>query len=495
MEKLFTGGILAAALLLSAVATLFPTAGTVCLVLVVLGGLVGLARRRVQERVTERIADPKLAIELVLFPLFVSIRQSQTLTIALLAALVLYAACKKSRHIEGERANLLPFVLLALSAVMVFRSSFEAPTIIAMLAVLFVWTIAPKIPRAVALPSMATGIAVYLLANVVGQLAHLPSPLDASRLGGYESSAGVFGARLAFPFARSINEPAVITAAYLALVVGMWMIGRKVGFIRWAAVLAGGYIMVGSNSRLPLVIAILLILATLVSPILTRRLTRPIVAVSGALPFYLPLALPVIAAVAASIANVRYLARGQSIEDIIGLGTRGAIWNGSTHWWLSRITLESQLFGFGPNGHAVSGANSTYLHGLGGFLADKTNLTMHNSFLQQLFDGGLVGMGMLAVGLLITMRRYSKDVSLLPQLVFVTVLGVGAASEIILAPGFTQTPFFLLLAFAAFSPRVTPAAPRRSEPSKHLTPPERRSRMLAGLSGLTSLRTVQAPPR
>jgi hypothetical protein len=485
---LFYAGALLAALVAAVVAALNQEAVVVVLGSMVVVALMLAARRRVRRRITEVTVDPRLAPELVLFPLVVSVRQSQTVTVALLAGLVFLAICRKRNDDASASARFLPFALLALSAVVVFRTELAMPAAIAGLAVFFLWQAAVKFPREVALPSLATGVAVYLVANVLGQLAHIPSPLDASRLGGYDTSAGFFGARLAFPFARSINEPAVITAAYIALVAAMWMLGRRVGFFRWAGVLAGAYIMLGSNSRLPLIIAILLIAATLVGPGMTRRLTRPIVVAAGALPFYLPVALPVIGAVAASVANVSYLARGQSVEEIIGLGTRGAIWNGSTHWWLSRISLESQLFGFGPNGHAVSGANSTYLSGLGGFLADRTHLTMHNSFLQQLFDGGLLGLGLLAVGLLIAMRRYSKDVSLLPQLVFVTVLGVGAASEIILAPGFTQTPFFLLLALAAFSPAVATAeAPRRNEPLKRLTLPERRLQTLANLPAQTSL--------
>ncbi|MBT2248094.1 hypothetical protein JHV56_05185 [Arthrobacter sp. BHU FT2] len=460
MQILLIGGVALLALLLGFVAALYPAAVVGLLALVVAAFAVALARRRVRRRIVEYTADPRLSLELMLFPLAVSVRQSAVVTVGLVGLLTLAMLCRR-RDPESGRANLLPFGMLAAAAVMVFRVDIGMPVVVAALAVLFLWAAAVKVPRPVALPSLATGVGVYLIANVLGHFARVPSPLDASRLGGYETSSGFFGQRLVFPFARSINEPAVMAAAYLAIVAAMWIIGRKVGPLRWLGVAAAGYVMFGSNSRLPFIVAALLIAATLLTPLLTRRLATPVVAVSGALPFYLPVALPIIAAVAESIANIDYLSRGQSVQDIIGLGTRGTIWEGSTQFWLNRVDVLHQLLGYGPNGHAASGANRTYLSGLGGFLADKTNLTMHNSFLQQLFDGGLVGLGLLAAALLIVLRRYAKDVSLLPQLLFVAVLGVGAASEIILAPGFTQTPFFLLLAFAAFAPAA--AASKRRE--------------------------------
>lgn len=480
MEKFLVGSVFAAALLASVVAVFEPAAVAVALVLAVGAAFVAMAKKRIGRRVTAETVKPRLITELALFPLVVSVRQSPTVTVVLLGALLLVALCRKVDPERG-RLYLLPFTLLALSALVVFRSDLGINAVIVGLAAAVVLVLATKVPRAAALYSLGLGLVVYLIGNVAGQLAHIPSPLDASRLGGYETSAGFFATRLVFPFARSINEPAVIAAAYFGLVAAIWVTGRRVGWFHVLGLAAAAYILVGSNSRLPLVIAVLLSLAALLSPLFAMRVSRPMVFVAGALPFYLPLAEPVIRAVAGAVAGNALLSRGQSVEDIVGLGTRGTIWSGSVDFWNSAMVMDlgRRLFGFGLNGHAVSGANTTYLHGLGGFLANKDNLTMHNSFLQMLFDGGLVGLALLAVGLLMVLRRFSKDASLLPQLVFATVLGVGAASEIILAPGFTQTPFFLLLAFAAFS-ATTGREPHTPESSYSL--PNRQQLTTAGQS-------------
>lgn len=453
-----------------------PVIAIVLIVLVVAAAFVKLARARVAKRLVMEMEKPRLILELALFPLLVSVRQSPWITLALIGALLLLAICRM-KDPGHERINPLPFAFLAISAVIVFRGDRGATAILVVLVILLLAAAASKVRRLDALHSLGIGLALYLIGNVLGHFAHIKSPLEASRLGGYQTSAGLFAERLVFPFARSINEPAVLAAAYIGLIAATWMIGRKVGKFHIAGVLAGAFIMAGSNSRLPLVVAVLLALATLMSPMLAVKASVPMVIAAGALPFYLTLAEPAIRFGAGVVSGSQLLARGQSIDDIVGLGTRGRIWTGSVRFWGAFPDQAEQLFGYGPNGHATSGANSTYLHGLGGFLANKDNLTMHNSFLQMLFDGGLVGLSLLAVAIIVTLRRFAADVSMLPQLMLLTVVSVGAASEIILAPGFTQTPFFVVLAVAAFSTarRCASADPSlTAAPFQSLNQPRRR---------------------
>ena len=145
--------------------------------------------------------------------------------------------------------------------------------------------------------------------------------------------------------------------------------------------------------------------------------------------------------------------------------------------WLTRIGAFGRVLLFGPSGNATSVANEYHLSGQDVFLANPETLTTHNSLLQQPFDGGLIGTAFLLAALVVTVLRFSREPGRLPELILILILILllllililililiaalcfDGTTEIVLAPGATQAPFFVLLAFAAFA-TTRPTPPR-----------------------------------
>jgi len=417
--------------------------------LVALVAAIILARKRLGVRNLAAVPDPPgYAWELVLLPLAVSVRQHIIITLGLIAICFLIAVVRRGG--ENSRAAILPVALLALAAAVSVRTSVGLlALLVAVLAVIFVSRTKTSVQLAV--KSLTAGLAVYLIANTVGQIAGIASPASAVRIGGFASS-GVFGERFLFPFARSINEPTIVFAAFIVMVAARWMLKNRPTALHVFGVVAGIYIVLGSNSRVPAVLAVILTLAVLAVPATSSKVLPVAVPVAMAAPFFLAALQPALMWVAGLVVNIPYLARGQNVIQIVELGTRGPIWQGALTFWWTEAGTTGKLLGYGPNGHATSGANLYYLAGQDKFLNDSTALTTHNSFLQTLLDGGLLSLGLLAVALTVTLFRFARTSETLPQLLAVSAIGLCGVMEVVVAPAATTTPSYLLLILAAFVP-------------------------------------------
>ncbi|MBR7191740.1 O-antigen ligase [Gordonia sp. SCSIO 19800] len=414
------------------------------------GMLIGL--RRSLPALTRMERHP-LALELVALPLVVSIRHSTILTLVLLGLLLLISLARRQR-VDDAPINYVPVLLLLLAAGLIFRNG---PYTIAALFVLVVLVLAAasvSVSRTTAYASLTAGLSLYLVANIAGWIVGIQSVSASVRVGGYESSGGFFGARVFFPFARSINEPSFIAAALILAVVAMLSVRTAPRWYHWVGVAAGLFVIAASNSRTPLLMLIPAALFILIAPRITRRGAPFVAGGVMLLPFLLPALRPSVNWVAEKIAGNDYLARGQSVHDIGGLGTRDIIWEQSIGFWDRQVdSLLHQVAGFGYNGHAVSGASDYYATGIGDFLSRRSALTMHNSFLQTLFDGGLIGAFCVLGVTVFLVWRYAQRPELLPVFAIALMLGLSAGTEVSLAPGLSQTPVFLLLFLAVFVPR------------------------------------------
>jgi hypothetical protein len=438
------------------------------LALVTLSWAVLMCRKRIGRNFRSYRSNSRESVSWILaaFPLVVSVRQSSIVTIGLLVALCLVLLLTRG---VAQQANRLPLYLLAGSGALVLGVNLNPTLVVFSLAAAFLWLAARRYKVGTAFASLRAGLVIYLVANILGHYAGLPSPLDSSRLGGYETSSALFAERVAFPFARSINEPSTVAAVFLGLVVAGFMLSRRTSLLDWVGLAAGAYVVLASNSRTPLIVAAVIGFITLMAPLIMRRFGPAFSFALAFTPFLLSIYMPLINWAAEIATNITYLARGQSAEQIAGLGTRAQIWEGLLGFWADHPDGRHAWIGYGQNGHATSGANATYLDTLGGFLADKTGLSSHNSFLQQLFDGGYIGVALLLAGVVIIAYRLSRTYLLLPQLVAVCTLIVASAGESFLAPGLTTTPFFLLLYIAAFAPSAAWA--RRGEKRPKLSLP------------------------
>ncbi|BBY78770.1 hypothetical protein MPRF_56690 [Mycolicibacterium parafortuitum] len=103
--------------------------------------------------------------------------------------------------------------------------------------------------------------------------------------------------------------------------------------------------------------------------------------------------------------------RRDSYESLGALNGRDYVWQKAISYWQSEVTdLLHTLFGFGLYGHYSSGVSLTYYKLLSHAIVrdpEKT-ITVHNSFLQQLYDGGIAGWVLLTVALAWTAVRLSS---------------------------------------------------------------------------------------
>lgn len=408
------------------------------------------------------MAKQPLAPELVLLPTVVSVRHNNSVTIAAIAVIALAALVRARHRNMSDAMTYLPAgALLACVAVAFRHGPYSIGTLfVAVAAVLVLLT--RVVTREVAYSSLLAGLCLYLAANVVGWLAGVQSPSASVRVGGYESSGGLFGTRVFFPLARSINESSYIAVALIVAVVAMIRIRQRPRWYHWVGVVAGLIVILASNSRTPLLVALPLAVALVAAPRISRAAAPYGVGAAMVAPFLLTPLKPVIEWAAGRIASNEYLSRGQNVQEIVGLGTREIIWSKSIHFWDEHVSTTTQeMLGYGYNGHAKSGASAYYMPGIGDFLADRTALTMHNTVLQTLFDAGLIGAALLMAVTVLAVYRYGRDSRHLPILALAVVLGLSSAAEVTLAPGLSQTPVFLLLCLLAFVPMKRNPQPER----------------------------------
>jgi hypothetical protein len=393
-----------------------------------------------------------LALELVAFPLVISIRQDNRVTIALLLLLFFLSAMWHQR--SPERLNLVPAALFMTCVALVF---WDGPFIFAgmyVLAVLVLISTARAVTRATAYASLLAGLSLYLVSNVAGWLVGLQSASTAVRIGGYETSETLFGSRrVFFPFALSINESAFVASALIVAVAAMISIRQKPTWYHGVGVVAGFIVILASNSRTPILFAVPLIALLLVIPRVTRAATPYAVGVAMLFPFLVQQLQPIVSWIGGSIAANEYLARGQKVQDLVGLSNRQLIWTQSIDYWDVHVTDSArQLIGYGYFGHATSGASAAYTAGIGSYFAESTAVSMHSPLLQTLFDAGLVGVAILLGVTVYTVYRYGRDEEMLPMLAVVLMFGLSSTTEAILAPGFANAPAFLLLYLVVFIP-------------------------------------------
>jgi len=314
--------------------------------------------------------------------------------------------------------------------------------------------------------SLVDGVGVYLLANVVAYAVGMRSPSTGVRL----ATEG----RIIFPLAQSINLPPVLAAVFIT---SCYFLVREPGIRRRilrAVFLASAiFVLVGSAARVASAIAALLVFTAIVLPNSVRVVAQISILFSLLSALILP---KVIALAEFAIAPVTKAIRSDSYSSVSALNGRDYIWEKSVGFWRDEVSaVFNILFGYGLQGHYNSGASRTYYdlwNRSGGFDPLKSGTT-HNSFLQQLFDGGLVGCGLLLFALLWTCKRLSDRLAILGQqglaaLMLLSTLALAATTEVLLSPNASLITFWVLvlLVGAACQDGVVSSRPARgSEPA------------------------------
>jgi O-antigen ligase len=155
---------------------------------------------------------------------------------------------------------------------------------------------------------------------------------------------------------------------------------------------------------------------------------------------------------------VQMLVPGRSIsaESLVSIQGRGRIWSGSTQYWGEWVDVPQKILGFGTDGHYRSGASFTYADLIGHLTRSSYLSTMHNSYLQQLFDGGIVGLALLAIGIVWASVRLARRTAEwgnpgVSAVLMMTVLLLGSITEVSLSPGPGNELFLFLIVLAGLA--------------------------------------------
>jgi O-antigen ligase len=296
--------------------------------------------------------------------------------------------------------------------------------------------------------SIIDGCGLYLVANLFCYAMGLQSPASEYRIGGLVESTGFV--RIIFPLTQSINIPPIIAAVYVA---GFFFLIRESGWLRRslrsACLIVAIIVLAGAGTRAPMVSAILVSLIAIFVPFAIRWMGQIVTVLAAISAVILP---NIIKSVEFLLQPLMSLASERETQStsISSIQGRDHIWDRSIAYWGDWVNdLPHILLGYGVNGQYRSGASFAYSDSLSAIIRNPELAFTHNSFLQQLFDGGVLGWLLLAVAIYwasarLASRRRDWGHWAVGGTVALTVLLVSAMTEVSVAPGPTLESFWVL---------------------------------------------------
>lgn len=337
--------------------------------------------------------------------------------------------------------------LFAASAIVFSRSDSGLVTTIFVLSGVLVTRLVRTVDARRIIASLIDGFGLYLLANVLCEVAGIRSSED--RSSNLTESTGF--TRILFPLTQGLNTPSIIAGAYL--IASIFFV-REAGWLRrslrMTCAASAIIVIVGIGSRTALAATVLLSIAVVLFPFTSRWIAQAATLVAAVSAFVLP---SVINAVEFAVTPLTSLAPGRenTESDVVSLQGREYIWNGAIKHWNEHVhELPDILLGFGQSGQFKSGASLTYLYVVRGLGPHPERASLHNSFLQQLFDGGVLGWLLLALATYWASVRLSERRSEwghwgLSAIFVLTAALLGSMTEATMAPGLFAESFWLLL--------------------------------------------------
>jgi hypothetical protein len=320
--------------------------------------------------------------------------------------------------------------------------------------------------------SLIDGLGFFIIANLAGFLVGLRSLGAAERTGGIDESTGFI--RVFFPFVNALDEATIIAAIVVAATPILIVGDKHWRWFRVVCVVSGLFVAWAGASRTALIIAVALPAISILFVSSTRWMA-PVAAVFAS---FSALLVPLLTKPASGIIETltKFLAPGRDtrVGDIETLSNRSKIWSRSMEFWLNHVrSLPDQLFGFGQYGQVRSGVSLSYSDILSAVSRHPRTGTVHNSFLQQLFDGGLLGWLLLTIstvwaGVRLYQRTNVWGIPARSAVVGLSALLIGSTVGVAITPGNLQTGFLILMFFVAVSCQVpatesAPGSPLQSE--------------------------------
>jgi O-antigen ligase len=415
----------------------------------------------------ERRTSSAPAPELLALPLVIEARVfvGPLATAALLVVIAVYLAT-----VKAERSR--PPTIIIVGVGVLFALPFSRPVdgslvfgaVIPALCVTVLLMSAHRRDLHTAVSSLIDGIGIYILVNVAAYVAGVSSPAAVGRIGGLESSGG--GTRVIFPFAGSLATPPTMAAIYVAAgIICFERCSPARRIFRFVSLTLAVFVLLAADTRTALVVAVVVLLLTITSTRVLARLAIPVTVASAAFGFIFGSLQALVGVVLDTlVSTVPQLSRsGASSDDLLTLNFRSEIWDRGLKFWMADVDTTGHLVGFGIRGQEQSGASVLYAREIGAITSNPLSASLHNSYIQTLYDSGVVGLAALIALLVWGTRRYAQLLRrghpgsqlALPALLAVVVAGI---TEATLAPGYAQAPVFIAVGLVMFASAQRPAS-------------------------------------
>lgn len=348
------------------------------------------------------------------------------------------------------RIQVGPLVLLFVASAIVISRRSDTDFLLTLIFVYaLILRVAARVDARAIISSLIDGCGLYLLVNVIAQALGLESPTSTERIGDLVQSTGFV--RIAFPLGFSINSPSLVAAVYIVGSIFLLPeVGRRKRVLRLVFLMAAIVVLVSSGSRLPSAIAAILSIVVVGFPSVTRWISQAATLFASISAFILP---GIVGSIQSVLAPLAALAPGRATNEgsIVTLENRYYIWDSSIKYWYQWINdFPHILFGYGVNGHYFSGASRSYAGILAGAVKNPEFAQMHNSFLQQIFDGGVIGWLLLVLATFWACTRFVRRRKELGHYAIIAISATAAVvlcsmTEVSLAPGPSEEGAWILL--------------------------------------------------
>ncbi len=376
-----------------------------------------------------------------------------------LGLLVAWSLIRKPRgHFRVEPGPLS--LLLASSLVVLSRpTGITTLTTFVLLSILVIRLVTTTDARRI-LTSLIDGCGLFLLASVVTYAIGMRSP--AIRLDNLADDSGFV--RIIFPLSSSINIPPIIAAIYVtAFVFLFWEQGGPRRWLRIACLLAASLVLIGGGTRPMVAAPILILIALFLAPSAARWIAQAAAVLAACSPFLLPTFINSsvfqdVVQVAASLTPTRTT----DLTTVSSFGGREFIWRGALNYWNGWVdSAPAVLLGFGQSGPYKSGAYHAYREELSWLVRNPELATLHSSALQQLFDGGVLGLLLMLIATIwastrLASRQRDWGNLGLAAVTTMTILSLSAITEASLAPGPGQHTFWLFMVVIGIASQSVP---------------------------------------
>ncbi|MFM8858174.1 MAG: O-antigen ligase family protein [Actinomycetota bacterium] len=408
---------------------------------------------------TSRQVAPTIGFQpdwiVVALPLVLTSRNLLPAKIVALGLLILTAAVFSRKPEIRYPVHAGPMVLLFASFAIVFarpQTNLIALTTFALTGVLLL-VLVSRVDGRVLISSFIDGWGLFLFVNVLAHRVGLSSA--------HAASFGRIGSgfnRITFPLTSGWNSPAAIAGAYLVASIflareGGW--GRK--SLRVLYALSAIMVFAGTGTRSAMGVALIIAAIAIWFPASSRWIAQATTAFAAISALVLPFIIDKVAFIVRPLSSLTPGRGGATLEQVALLSGRVEIWDSSLTYWKVWVNgLMEMLFGFGPNGQYISGASLTYKSVVVSLRSDPEYATVHNAFLQEFYDGGLIGWLILFLALYWTSTRLSKRRSdwnpwASSAIFALTAILVGSMTESQMAPGVLQESFWMMIGLIAIA--------------------------------------------